>query len=318
MVAKMLSTRSVQLSLNFLIPLGAVLVVFTPNFLLFKWGANYAVHIMFAYLGLGMLFLLLRQSRLMFISLACCAGLCLYLRNASNIDIIPPQPTGQPVVNIAHFNISASNEDVNSTIQTMMETDADFISVQELTPDWGHALQIALSYNYPYHTTVYRPQDFMGLAVYSKYPLATVDTFYYGDIPNLLLTTEHDGNKVSFLSSYIYPELSGNDYDRTLEHFDLIAHKIKEIDAPLITLGDMNQVQWSAYIKRLRAKNNLMDSRRFPFFDNPTDHIFYSEHFKCLDFKTVTNDNSSHLGINGSYELNVNFENASKKTAQKF
>lgn len=319
MVAKMLNTKSIQLSLNFLVPLGAVLVLFTPNLLLFKWGANYAVHIMFAYLGMGLLFLMIRQPRLMFISLACCAGLCLHLKNSSSEDIIRPMPTGEPVVNIAQFNISATNDDVNGTIQTIMETEADIISIQELTPDWGRVLKIALEKEYPYNSTIYRPKDFIGLAVYSKFPFESVDTFYQDDIPNLLInSTIKEDKKVSFLSSYIYPELYSSDYNRTVEHFETLAKHINKIEHPVITFGDFNQVQWSAYVKSLRTNEELNDSRRFPFFDNPTDHIFYSNHFKCLKFKTVSNDYSSHLGIQGSYELNVNFVNAGKKTAQKF
>ncbi len=317
MVAKMLNTKSIQFSLSILILLGVGLVVFTPNFLLFKWGANYAVHIMFGYLGLGLLFLMFKQPRLMFTSFACCAGLCLYLKDASNKSIVYPQRTGDPVVNIAHFNISATNDDVNGTINTILETEADLISIQEMTPDWGMALKTAFAEAYPYSTTVYRPKDFMGLAVYSKYPFASIDTFYHQDIPNLLINTQQGDDKIAFVSSYIYPELQSSDYERTAGHFETIAENIKYIDTPVITFGDMNQVQWSAYVKQLRQNNNLQDSRRFPFFDNPTDHIFYSQHFRCVDFKTISNDYSSHLGIRGSYELNVNFDNA-KKTAQKF
>lgn len=317
MDAKILNSKSVQYFLTALILSSAFLVVFTPNFLLFKWGANYAVHIMFAYLGVGLLFLMFRQPRLMFTSFACCAGLCLYLKDASNTSIVYPNPTGNPVVDIAHFNISASNDDVESTIQTIMNTEADLISIQEMTPDWNMALKAGLQSEYPYSKTAFDPKSFIGLALYSKFPFSAVDTFNYDGKPSIIATTKQGENEVAFLATYIYPELSGSDYARTLKHFEKISERLNNINTPIITFGDWNQVQWSSFVKDLRQNNELADSRRFPFFDNPTDHIFYSNHFSCIGFKTVSNDYSSHLGIKGSYELNVNLVHAQRPN-QKF
>ena len=317
MVAKILNIRPINLTINTLIILIAGLVVFTPNLLFLKWGASYAVHIMFSYLFLGFVFLMFKQSRMMFTSFACCAGLCLFLKNSSNTDIVYPAPSGDPVVNIAHFNISATNQDVESTIRTMKEAKADVLSIQEITPDWGMAIKESFREIYPYSTTVYRPEDFMGLAVYSKYPFANIDTFYHRDIPNLDITIGESNEKLHFISSYIYPELKSTDYERTKGHFSTMIDYISKIDEPIITFGELNQVQWSSYIKEMKGQNDLQDSRRFPFFDNPTDHIFYSSHFECIDFTTISNAYSNHLGIKGAYQFNMNNPNA-KKASIKF
>ncbi len=314
---RLLNTKSTHAIIGTLLVLGVALCVFTPNYVYLKWGANYAVHIMFGYLGMGLLFLALRQPKLVFTSFACCAVLCFFLKKSSNTDIIHPIPTSAPTLNVAHFNMSATNGDVTSTVKSIQNSKADILSLQEVTPDWGAIIKESLQEEYPFNYTIYRPEDFLGISVYSRVPTNKVDTFYYNDIPNLAVSITGDKGQVHFISSYIYPELSNIDAETTEGHFDTLTRYIEKLEGPVFSLGEYNQVQWSSYIQNMRSMMDLQDSRRFPFFDNPTDHIFHSHHFKCVDFTTISNAYSNHLGIKGSYQINENFTNA-QKTALKF
>ena len=57
----------------------------------------------------------------------------------------------------------------------------------------------------------------------------------------------------------------------------------------------------------------LKDSRRdgiprspegaVSFFGVPVDHIFFSEQLECTEFRVIKNENASHLGIVGTYQL---------------
>lgn len=317
MLARIFNTKPVHVLLSSIILMITCLCVFTPNYLVLKWGANYTVHIMLAYLVLGLLFLVLKQPKLTFTSFACCVGLCFFLKNSSNTDIVYPKASGAPTVNIAHFNLSVSNEDATEMMATIKATDSDLLSIQEITPDWEIVLEEAFKASYPYSCKVYRPEDFMGLMIYSRYPFEEVDTFYYNDIPNLAVSVRGDKERLHFISSYIYPELRSADYIRTEGHFDAIATYANRLREPVILLGDFNQVQWSSYVTKFRRSIDLQDSRRFPFFDNPTDHIFYSNHFECIDFKNINNVHAHRLGIEGIYQINQDFFNV-QRTARKF
>ena len=306
LVAKIFNAKSTQYLLATLIVLGAVFCVFTPNYFLFKWGESFAMYIMFMYLIFGLGFLFVSKPRLMFTSFFCCAGLALYLRNASNGNLAYPALTSAPFVEVANYNVSASNENFVSTIEAILAEDADVISVQEIDPNWLNVLDEALALVYPYSTSVFRPENFQGIGIYSKQPLTQVDTFYYEDIPNLKFKMDVGGQEVCFLSAYIYPEFSTIDYQRKQEHLTELCASLNDENLPIITLGDYNEVQWSGYIQNFRKTCQLNDSRRFPtWVKRPTDHIFYSKHFECVGFKSINTQDASHLGISGTYQFNL-------------
>lgn len=291
-----------------------ILSMFPPDFNVTRKGANYAVHTMFACLFMGLFFLTIRQRRLMFTSFIACSILCLFLKNASNNTLTHPQKTIEEVFEISQFNASAFHENANASIKSILEDNADVISINEISPDWGRVLKKDLKDAYPYQTIVYRMEDFLGLGIFSKQPFSVVDTFYHMDIPNLAIEISNGIDDICLVSSFVYPEISSNDNKKVKAHFSALKDYMKEIELPVISVGDYNQVQWSTHLQDLKKTCMLNDSRRYQFFDNPTDHIFFSQHFNCVDFQIISNRFTSHLGVKGSYQINRNFVNAEKTT----
>ena len=64
-----------------LLILVTLLCIFTPEPILFKQFAAYTLYIMLGLLGAGLLFFVFNQNRLMMVSLLCCCGLNLYLKD---------------------------------------------------------------------------------------------------------------------------------------------------------------------------------------------------------------------------------------------
>jgi len=331
MVHKILGYQPVQFVLSSLIIMGAVMCIFTPNYFLFKLGATYAVHLMFAYLFIGMIFLIAKQPKLMFTSFACCAGLCLFLKSSANEDLILPARTDGESVKVAHFNISTFGNDYDEILNEILNTNADVISIQELTPDWNQFIENSLiSKQYPHDVSLVRIDPF-GVAVYSKYEFTSVDTFYYNNnpnfrnIPNLhcIINSPRENRKVNFISSRTYPPFNVTAYDHLREHMVFIAKKISTITGPVITVGDYNAVPWSKEIKEFRDLAQLKDSRRsytpsfkegsFMLFHLPIDHIFFSEELRCVEFENLYTAGSNHIGIEGTYQFNSNISNVQAK-----
>ncbi|MEL6925420.1 MAG: endonuclease/exonuclease/phosphatase family protein, partial [Bacteroidota bacterium] len=305
-VTRILEARSTQFLLLTLFILGAILCVFTPNYFLFKWGESFAMYIMFGYLLGGLVFLFFSKPKMMFTSFACCAGLALYLKDASNGNLVYPARTSAPAVSVANFNLSASNENFIGTTEAILKEGADVVSVQEIDPNWQSILDDALKVEYPYSAVVFRPENFQGIGIYSRTPLTVVDTFYFEDVPNLKFKIEMAEQEVCLMSAYIYPEFNTEDYARKQQHLDALCHNLEWEEVPFITMGDFNEVQWSGYIRDFRRTCQLSDSRRFPtWVKRPTDHIFYSRHFECVAFKSITTNNTTHLGISGTYQFHT-------------
>ncbi len=317
MVAKILDIRSIQISLSIIIVLGMIFCIFTPNYYLFKMGARFAGQIMLFYMALGITFLILNQPRLMFTSLACCAGLCIFLKQSSNSDLKHPVPTDELSIKVAHFNVSVSDEDYESTVQAMLQADADLISIQELTPDWQYALNEVLTDKYPYYSSVVRFDPF-GLAVYSKHPIEQLDTFYFEEIPNYSGTIKinNSNHKFKFVCGHTTPPLYSLAYEKMKGHIKVLAQEATQDSMPVITIGNFHAPPWWAEIQDLRTTAQLADSRRSAaygiseIFQSPGDYIFYNQGFSCLNFENIFTPNSSHLGIQGRYQFKRNAEKA--------
>ena len=311
MVAKILNYKPTQLFLSTLIIFGALICIFTPSYFLFKIGATFAVQIMIGYLLMGLIFLMLRQPKLMFTSFACCAGLCIFLKFSSNAELAVPLQTSDDIIKIAHFNLTATDEDVTGTIEQILRPNADLISIQEVTPDWDDILKESLKETYPYAFSISRADPF-GIAIYSKLPITDMDTFYYEDIPNLsgIIRSKNDKEEIRFICSHTTPPLYNVAYERMKNHLKIIADYANQIKTPIITLGEFNAPPWWAEIHDLKEAANLQDSRRSAaygfadIFKMPVDYIFHSKELTCINFRPIYTKASGHMGIIGSYQFN--------------
>ncbi|MEM9918494.1 MAG: endonuclease/exonuclease/phosphatase family protein [Bacteroidota bacterium] len=312
MISKLLDYPLIRLTLSALIILGALVCIFTPNYYLFKIGAGFAVKIMIGYLFLSMFFLVMGQSRLMFTSMICCAGLCLFLKYASNTDLKFPVQTSNAVLKFAHFNISNSGDDYDNTIQTILRSKADVISIQEVTPDWDHVLQELLAEEYP-HSKIVTRLDPYGLAIFSKYKFRNIDTFQFDRIPNIVgsIRPTNFDRDIYFISTHTTPPLYSTAFEKMKAQLARVIGYIQSINGPVVAMGDLNAPPWWAEIQKLKDEAYLHDSRHSSqsslesLFQNPVDYILYSDHFKCVGFQDVRTEFSNHLGISGTYQYNT-------------
>ena len=314
MIKRILNYPITQWLLSGLIILGALICMFTPNYFLFKKGANFAIQIMLGYLLLSMLFLAMRQHKLMFTSIVCCAGLCMFLKNSSNAALKMPLQTSNKIIKTAHFNLSASDENYQSTLDAILQTDADVISVQEVTPDWKNVLTEGLGKNYPHSSTFIRMDPF-GIAIFSKYELNNIDTFHFEKIPNIVASIRPPEytEGIYFITSHTTPPLYTNALEKMRDHLEKISLYCNTINGPLITMGEYNAPPWWTEIQDLKYKSQLNDSRNSALqglsdlFENPVDYILFSNHFKCVGFDNISTATGNHLGIHGTYQYKPDY-----------
>jgi endonuclease/exonuclease/phosphatase (EEP) superfamily protein YafD len=298
---------------SLLLIVGAVLCVYTPDIIVLKNWTAYVPQITMSYWLLGLLFLALRQPRLTMISFICCAFLCIHLKSKTNPNMQMPTKTGEPTLKVAQFNLTAHSGDYSSFLNVLRKTEADIISVQEVTPDWAHVLEDSLKM-YP-HQCSYQSTSIYSLKVLSKHSFAICDTLFCDKVPSLILGFKNKpkDKPVYIISTFIEPAVFLSAYKRMQKQLDTIALKIKSISAPTITVGDYNVASSTSEVQQFRQMANLNDSRRgyrptradghFSLMDAPTDHIFYTNHFNCIDFQTISGVESERLGIMGVYQF---------------
>ena len=317
MAKKILNNIYIQYFLMSSLLLGALVCIFPPQNFFFKSLSEYAIQIMFGYLFLGLFFLILKQPRLMFTSLVACSIIAIHLKTNINPDLKKPQATeNQIIIDIALINISNINEDPDGAIHAMLNSGVSILSIPNLDPIVYEFLRDTLAERFPYCTQ--RIGFDPGIAVFSKFKISNQDTFFVEDLPNIIGSIKPEGQEqeLFFISSTTLPPFYTKDYDRLKRQLNRIAEKASSINAPILTLADYNLVQWSDEIHDFRDKAGLKDSRRGfspsaagdnvfgSLFESPRDHIFFSEHFKCIGFENLESSAAKHLGIKGSFQFN--------------
>lgn len=312
LVERLLGNKLVRDGLSVAMVGVALLCVFTPDLFFLKQGANFTVQIMLMYLVAGLLFLLLDKSRLMFVALAACVALCLYLKSVSDQRIKFPSENANTQISVANVNLSLS-EDYAETMRTIWGADVDVVSFQEYTPDWHEYLTYELTERYPHRVTNTRIDPY-GMAMFSKYPIDEINTFNFEDVPNLhTAVTVNEATQIHLISAHTTAPVNAEAYNRIRAHLKEISNYVNNLAGPVITLGDFNIPSWSSEVQEFKSFAGLIDSRRdvipasiqgtISLLKIPIDHIFYSADIECTAFGVITGQNSAHVGILGRYQM---------------
>ena len=263
--------------------------------------------VMLGMLSLGMLFLFMSKQRLFVTAFSCTAALCYFIKISSNGDtIMYYPPNDEETLTISHINASANNDDYRDIIRSILNSDADLVTVSDVTPDWYETLNEALSTRYPYvHATV--RIDIFGQAVFSKYRFTRIDTFMYEDIPNYLGTIEKNGKFFHFTSSHTSPSfLDEEDQMQLTNHLGTITRNAEELKGgPYIAMGSFNTLAWSSELANFRQSLALHNSRRSAtqFGKEAYEHIFYSNHLECTGYEDIATTQGTMIGVVGTYQF---------------
>ena len=297
-----------------LILLGAILCIFTPSHYYFKFLSTYAVQMMFGYLFLGILFLFVKFPRLTFASFLAAGLIALHLKVSTNSELKNPEVTqNAALIKVAHIDISGITDDPEGTVASIIQSDVSLFSVPNLDPYVYGYLQEELKEAFPHNTGLIgiEPQ----IAVFSRYAIEKQDTFFIEGLPNIsgCIKTEGNGQEWHFITSNTLPPFYSREYQRLQNQLVEVAKRAKKIDAPIIKIADYNLVPWQVEILDFRESTKLIDSRRGfspasatsflgGLFGLPHEHIFHTDHFKCISFNNLKYSNG-HLGITGTFQF---------------
>lgn len=292
----------------------ALLCIVQPEYHVLRVFTRYAPQITIGYWGLGLVFLVTKNARLTMVSFVCCGFLCLFLKGVSDSKVDKPRQTTALHISIAQINISLSNSSYSETLESIRKSGADVLSLQEVDFDWNKRLKDSLSILYPFSCRVEK-SDLYGIELFSKYPFVSCDTFYSGDIPNLMISLKKSPTSapIYIVSTYVMPPLFSSAYHLMQKQMEIIAEHVVKVKDPLVTVGDYNIETSSWEVQKFRESAGLLNSRRgfrpsrkdggFDLTEVPTDHIFFTPHFECIYFETIVGAKSEHLGIIGKFQL---------------
>lgn len=150
----------------------------------------------------------------------------------------------------------------------------------ESNGDWENALKV-LENEYPFHHKVTLENTY-GMHFYSKIKIekSTTHFFIADDIPSIEAHVQtEDGFEFVFFGIHPPPQSPTEEKTSKERDGDLlsVAKRVKDIEKPVLVIGDFNNVAWSKSSSLFRKLSHLIDPRVGRAFVS-TFHANYSSY----------------------------------------
>ena len=317
------------------IVLGTVIAMFPPQGAFFRWWEEHTQAVMLGFLALGLVFFVFNFKKLMIVSFGACTALCLLLDARLEAPLKNAEQTGEQMVAIGQFSLGHTDRDqLDAELATMLHTQADVIAVQKIPRELlAHVREVFTCCGYPYFESAVDSVRNLAVSIFSRHSFEYIRHIEVPNAPSIagrikLPMLNEEQREFYFFNSCINSTEEG-DYAENKENLQLFSMELSRIQAPLFVFGDYRLVSWSRDLQAFREFSNLNESRRgimptpphgyISIFDRPYDHIFYSDHFECINFETISSASTVHLGIVGTYQFqSQERRNDAKQTSQEF
>jgi endonuclease/exonuclease/phosphatase (EEP) superfamily protein YafD len=220
---------------------------------------------------------------------------------------------GNEQLKVMQFNVLTTNHRFDKTIQDIKDINPDFISFQEVSREWATALKQGLSEEFPHFEIVQHADQSQGLAIFSKYPLNSIEIHDWSGTANISGEVIVDQSSINFLSLHTRSPTTKHKWKIRNQHIQQAASFVAKQQGEFLVLGDFNTVPWDKQMNRFKNETQLIDSRKrltptFPSWGPsyiaqiPIDYIFHSEGISCgsLDSIKLTSD---HHAVIGEFEI---------------
>lgn len=228
-------------------------------------------------------------------------------------------------------NVLEPNRNSRALLALVERWNPDLVFAMECNERWVTELDALLG-AYP-HTVRCPQENTYGLAMYSRLPMESVEIRYIRDpeIPSVKLDLRmRSGRKIRCYGLHPAPPVPqyATETDQRDAELLTVAFEIRELDAPALVFGDLNDVAWSPTTALFRAVSEMLDPRigrgqfntyhaNWPWLRYPLDHIFVSHHFSLLRLKRLPHIGSDHFPILAELALNPLGEQPAEDIAEQ-
>lgn len=210
-----------------------------------------------------------------------------------------------PSIRVAHMNVFQPNIRHDAIIRRALASDADVISVQEVSPEWAEVLLAGLGDRYPYAHIEPRT-DCYGIALFSRVPLERVRTMTFAGSPFVEAFVRLDDQEIRVLAVHASSPTDYAHFRKRNAQLSALAGDILRSHAPTVVIGDLNTVHWDrayAGFCKLSGLRPLAGAelRSWPAVGPialiPLDHVLVSPELASNGMSTFSLPGSDHRGL---------------------
>lgn len=226
-------------------------------------------------------------------------------------DAPDPSAASYTGLRVLQMNVLQPNTAHDAAIVQALESDADLISVQEVSPEWAQALQSGLQRRYPY-VHIEPRTDCYGIALFSKHPFQAVRTITMRGDPFVEAYVEVHGRPVRMLAVHATSPISYGHFRRRNDQLELLGRYVARDDTATILIGDLNTVPWDQAFRRFCSRSGLhsltpLSHRTWPsvgpFAVIPLDHVLATDGISSTTIRTVPIKGSDHRALIADLQL---------------
>ncbi len=233
---------------------------------------------------------------------------------------VPRSPGNAPDqrIRLLISNVEMTNRKSKGLLDIVERYNPDIVLTLETDQWWEEQLTpVAASRPHGYH---YAQDNTYGMHLYSAVALEETNIRFLvePDVPSLQTTVVlPSGHRVQLHCLHPAPPSPTENEESTERDAELsiVARCCAGNEAPIIVIGDLNDVAWSRTTRAFRKSSGLLDPRRgrgmynsfharIPFMRWPLDHVFHSTHFSLIHLERLPSIGSDHFPIFVELELN--------------
>jgi endonuclease/exonuclease/phosphatase (EEP) superfamily protein YafD len=162
-----------------------------------------------------------------------------------------------PALRVVSLNVHTANADKAAVLDYLRSADPDVIFLMEVDATWIHALA-EFEHSHPDFRTWPRDDNF-GLALYSRVPLSDVELLQpsASATPSLLARLSWQGRELALLGVHPLPPMGRQLSTLRDAQLQDTADLVRQLDAPVLLVGDLNATPWSLGMQLLRDGTDL-------------------------------------------------------------
>ncbi len=223
-------------------------------------------------------------------------------------------PVDATTYQVLMINVGRWDDEYDAVSLLIASTDADFVFLEELSPEWIEALQPDLA-DYLY-TNQANSQSSSNAVLYSRYQIDSFEAIKVNGIkrPFLVAKTHLDKQPVTLLGVHSISPKNADRWAMRDLHLAGVADYVAALDGPVLLFGDLNAASWSPVFQSFTEVSGLENGRfgfgiqptwptQFPLMSIPIDHVLTSPEIEIHDLTTGQSVGSDHLPVLFSFSV---------------
>lgn len=229
----------------------------------------------------------------------------LALPQASAPSVVAVAVAGRSDLRVAHLNVLQPNQRHAEAIRSILESEADLVSVQEVDAEWSAALRAGLRERYPHQVVVPRTNCY-GIALFSRRPLLRAEPFEVAGNTFIEAEVGVGGATVRVFAVHANSPGAYDHYRRRNLQLAELARRARRSEQPVLLIGDLNTVHWDDAYRGLCARSGLRPVNPpglatwpaiGPLAFIPLDHVLVSGGLRPSAVRTFRIAGSDHRGL---------------------